>query len=65
MATSSILESVKLSTPKAASLFVDALEEAANMPAKASAGYKYHVEKDPEAIRRFVNRNLPKGNETI
>lgn len=60
MATSSILESVRLSTPNAVSMFVDALEETANMPRKASSEYKYHVERDPEAIRRFVNKNLPK-----
>ena len=60
MATSSILESVRLSTPNAVSMFIDALEETANMPRKASSEYKYHVEKDPEAIRRFVSKNLPK-----
>ena len=60
MATSSILESVRLSTPRAASMFVDALEEAANMPRKAPSEYKYHVEKNPEVIRRVVDKNLPK-----
>ena len=60
MATSSILESVRLSSPKAASMFVDALEESASMPRKSPSEYKYHVEKNPEAIRRFVSKNLPK-----
>ena len=60
MATSSILESVRLSSSQAASLFVDALEESANMPRKASSEYKYHVEKNPEVVRRFVNKNQPK-----
>ena len=60
MATSSILESVRLSSSQAASLFVDALEESANMPRRASAEYKYHVEKNPEVVRRFVNKNQPK-----
>ena len=63
MATSSILESVRLTSPKAASMFVDALEESANMPRKSPSEYKYHVEKNPEAIRRFVSKNLPKGNK--
>lgn len=60
MATSSILESVKLSTPQAASMFVNALEESANLPRKAPSEYKYHVDNDPEAIKRFVSKNLPK-----
>ena len=60
MATSSILESVRLSSSQAASLFVDALEESANMPRKASSEYKYHVEKNPEVVRRFVSKNQPK-----
>ena len=59
MATSRILESVRLSTPQAASMFVDALEESASMPRKAPSEYKYHVERNPEAIRRFVDKNLP------
>ena len=63
MATSSILESVRLSSPQAASIFVDALEESANMARKAPSEYKYHVERNPEAIRRFVNKNLPKEKE--
>lgn len=50
MATSSILESVRLTSPKAASMFVDALEESASMPRKSPSEYKYHVEKNPEAI---------------
>jgi len=45
MATSSILESVRLTSPKAASMFVDALEESASMPRKTPFEYKYHVEK--------------------
>ena len=53
MATSSILESARLTSPKAASMFVDALEESASMPRKSPSEYKYHVEKNPEAIRRF------------
>lgn len=60
MATSSILESVKLSSPEAVSMFIDALEESANMPRKAPSEYKYHVEKNPELIRKFVENNLPK-----
>ena len=61
MATSSILESVQLSSPQAASLFVDALEESANMPRKASSEYKYHAEKNPEVVKRFMNKNQPKA----
>ena len=63
MATSSILESVRLTSPKAASMFVDALEESASMPRKSPSEYKYHVEKNPEAIRRFVSKNLPKEKD--
>ena len=63
MATSSILESVTLSSPQAATLFVDALEESENMPRKASSEYKYHVEKNPELIRKFIINNLPKKTE--
>lgn len=62
MVTSSILESVRLTSPKAASMFVDALEESACMPRKSPSEYKYHVEKDPETIRRFVSKNQPKKN---
>ena len=65
MATSSILESVRLTSPKAASMFVDALEESASMPRKSPSEYKYHVEKNPEAIRRFVSKNLPKEKAVI
>jgi len=42
-------------------MFVDALEESANMPRRALSEYRYHVEKSPEAIRQFVNKNLPVG----
>lgn len=65
IATSSILESVRPTSPKAASIFVDTLEESASMPRKTSSEYKYHVEKHPEAIRRFVSRNLPKERAVI
>ena len=60
MATSSILESVRLSTPEAASMLVDALEESANIARKPSSEYKYHIERNPEAIQRFVKKNMPK-----
>ncbi|MBR1597528.1 MAG: hypothetical protein IJ661_01290 [Lachnospiraceae bacterium] len=60
MATSSILESVKLSSPEAVSMFIDALEESANMPRKAPSEYKYHVEKNPEVIKRILDKNLAK-----
>ena len=60
MATSSILENVRLTSLNAASMFIDALEEAANTPGKSPSEYKYHIERDPEAIKRFVNNNLPK-----
>ena len=36
MATSSILESVRLTTPKTTSMFLDALEKSASMPRKIS-----------------------------
>ena len=60
MAASSILESVRLTSPKAASMFIDALEESASMPRKSPSEYKYHVETNPDAIKRFVSKNLPK-----
>ena len=60
MATSSILESVKLSSPEAAAMFIDALEESANMPRKAPSEYKYHVEKNPEVVKRILEKNLSK-----
>jgi len=65
MATSSILESVGLVSSKAASIFVDALEESASMPRKSPSEYKCHVEKNPKAIKRFVYRNLPKKKAVI
>ena len=55
MATSSILDSVRRTSQKAASMFIDTLEESANMPRKTPSEYKHHVEKNPEAIRRFVS----------
>lgn len=60
MATSSILESVRLTSPKAASMFIDALEESASMPRKSPSEYKYYVETNPDVIKRFVGKNLPK-----
>lgn len=65
MATSSILENVRLSSPKAASVFIDALDESANMLRKSSSDYKYHVEKNPDAIERFVNKNLPREKNPL
>ena len=63
MATSSILESVRLTSPKAASIFLDALEKSASMPRKSPSEYKDHGEKNPEAIRCFVSKNLPKARK--
>ena len=60
MAASSVLESVRLTSPKAASMLVDALEESASMLREPPSGYEHHVERNPEAIGRFVSRNLPK-----
>ena len=51
IATSSILESVRPTSPKAASIFVDMLEESASMPRKTSSEYKYHVEKQQGLMR--------------
>ena len=65
MATSSILDSVRRTSQKAASMFIDTLEESANMPRKTPSEYKHHVEKNPEAIRRFVSKNRPKEKAVI
>ena len=65
MATSSILESIRLTLPKAVSMFVDALEESASMPRKSPSEYKFYLEKNPEAVWRFVSKNLPKAKAVI
>ena len=65
MAASSILEKVRRTSPEAVPMFVDALEKSADMPRKSPSEYKYHVEKNPEAISRFVSRNLQKEKAVI
>ena len=59
MATSSILESVRLSSSKVASMFVDALEESASMPRKPPSEYNIMWRR----IRR--QSNLPKEKAVI
>ena len=63
MAISSILENVRLTSPEAADMFVDALEKSAEMSRKNSSEHRYHIEKDPETVRRFVSRNQSQAEE--
>ena len=49
MATSSILESVRLTSSKAASIFVDALEEAASMSRKSPSDISIMLRRIPRS----------------
>ena len=58
MATSSILETIRVNNPKAVEEFVAAMEASAEKPIRESALNRSTVVTDPERLRNVVTKGL-------
>lgn len=54
MATSSILESVRISNPRSAEILINALDESSKMPMRKSTGFK--LETDPAVMKKILEK---------
>ena len=59
MATSSIFANVKITDPKKAEDFINALDASANEPIRKTSAQRIQILSDPEAIRKFMSRRFP------
>lgn len=65
MATSSIFANVKITDPKKAEAFVNALEASANEPAKKTSAPVIPTVTDLAAIRKLMAKRLNKNDERV
>lgn len=60
MATSSIFTNVKITDPKKAEAFINALDAAANAPREQKERKESHILTDHDAIRKLMSKSLRK-----
>ena len=58
MATSSIFTNVKITDPKKATAFINALDAAANAPREPKERKESHILTDHEEIRKLMSKRL-------
>lgn len=58
MATSSIFTNVKITDPKKAEAFINALDAAANAPRERKERKESHILTDHEAIKRLMSKSI-------
>ena len=58
MPTSSIFTNVKITDPKKAEAFINALDEAANVPYQKKERGESHILTDHEEIRKLMKKGL-------
>ncbi|MGN1405527.1 MAG: hypothetical protein ACI4WM_04610 [Erysipelotrichaceae bacterium] len=58
MPTSSIFTNVKITDPKKAEAFINALDTAANTPRKSAERKESHILTNHEEIRRLLSKRL-------
>ncbi len=61
MATSSIFANVKITDPKKAEAFINAMDAAANLPRKNTQTTTHYLVNDPEKIREMFAKRMKKG----